>query len=61
MQAVHDQGSCLLKHQIENWKKEIGKKGKFFFLFSFLMCYYWLLNIQVRTRENKLVMPIITQ
>ena len=22
MQAVHDQGSCLLKYQIENWKKE---------------------------------------
>lgn len=35
MQAVHDQGSCLLKYQIENWKKEIGKKGKFFFSFSF--------------------------
>ena len=63
IQVVHDQGSCLLKYQIENWKKEIGKRVSFFFL-SFLSSssssffFYVLLlaaNIQVRTRENILV------
>lgn len=67
MQVVHDQGSCLLKYQIENWKKEIGKRVSFFSFLSssfsfFLMCYYWLLTSRSGPgRINQWDKAIITQ